>query len=101
MSGPGPFGFPSIELGQPGKPPCPDNYTPASEVRCGGARKLRVQTSEAYVYLQLGVGLGGVTWGPEQPLQPSVGTIVASFDAVRVRNYVAGKPAQVILTPLA
>lgn len=99
MSAGGPYGYPSIELGQPGKPACPDNYTATSEVHCGGARKLRVQTGLAYVYLQFGIGLGGITWGPEEALAPTTGTIVRTFDAVRVRNYIAGKPAQVILTP--
>lgn len=92
-------GFPSIELGQPGKPACPDGYTSASELSCGGARALRVQTSLAAVIIQFGAGIGGIEWGPEEPLMPSVGSIPRQFDAIRVRNYIPGQAAQVLLTP--
>jgi hypothetical protein len=91
-------GFPSIELGLPGKPACPDEYTGQSTLFCGGAGKLRVQTSLAYVMLQFGDGIAAPVWGPEEPFSPIVGSITRGFDAVRVRNLVAGKAAQVILT---
>lgn len=95
------FGYASIELGQPNRAACPDAFTGGSTLQCGGARSLRVQTSLAYVVLQFGTGIGAPLWGPEEPLAPSVGTIRRPFDAVRVRNYVAGQAAQVILTPQA
>ena len=101
MSAPaGPLGYGSIELGQPGRKACPDAFQSYSELRCGGARSLRVQISVAAVYVQFGVGLGGVNWGPEEPLMPSVGSLVRRFDAVRVRNYTAGQAAQVLATPV-
>jgi hypothetical protein len=90
--------FPSLELGIPGKPACPDAYSEASTLTCGGAHKLRIQTSLAAIYLQFGVGIGGVEWEDENPFFPTVGSIARAFDAVRVRNLTAGEPAQVLLT---
>jgi hypothetical protein len=92
-------GYPSLELGLPGKQACPDNYTGASTLICGGATKLRIQTSLAAVYLQFGTGIGAPVWGPEEPFYPTVGSIARSFDAIRVRNLTAGEAAQVLLTP--
>lgn len=93
------LGFPSLELGLPGKTACPDNYSNASTLYCGGASKLRVQTSLAGVYIQFGEGIGSPVWGTEEPFYPTIGSIVRNFDAVRVRNLVAGNAAQVLLTP--
>lgn len=92
-------GFPSLELGLPGRAACPDNYSPASTLYCGGAGKLRIQTSLAAIYLSFGEGIGGPLWGPDEPFYPIVGSIVRPFDAVRVRNLTPGQAAQVLLTP--
>jgi hypothetical protein len=92
-------GFPSLELGTPGKPACPDQYTNASTLICGGATKLRIQTSLAAVYISFGIGIGGIVFGPDEPFYPTVGSIVRSFDGVRVRNLTPGQAAQVLLTP--
>ncbi len=89
----------SLELGLPGGPACPDQYTTSSTLICGGAHKLRIQTSLAAVYISFGVGVGGVQWGPDEPFYPTVGSVLRSFDAVRVRNLTAGQAAQVLLTP--
>lgn len=90
--------FQSLELGIPGRPACPDSYTETSTLICGGARKLRVQTSVAAVYISFGVGLGSPVWEAEAPLLPTIGSIPRRFDAVRVRNLTAGEAAQVLLT---
>jgi hypothetical protein len=90
-------GYPSLELGFPGKPACPDSYTETSTLYCGGAGKLRLQASVAAIYLSFGVGLGSPVWEQDQPYTPVVGSIVRRFDAVRVRNFTAGVAAQVIL----
>ncbi|HMD60231.1 MAG TPA: hypothetical protein VKG78_02305 [Opitutaceae bacterium] len=91
--------YPSLELGLPGRAACPDAFSSASTLLCPGAGKLRVQTSLAAVKLQFGSGIGGIEWEPEQPFYPTVGSVIRSFDAVRVRNLVAGQVAQVLLTP--
>lgn len=93
--------YPAIELGQPGKTACPDNFSAASTRQCPGCSKLIIQTSLAGVFVQFGLGGGGVEWGGEEPYMPTVGTLVRRFDAVRVRNLIAGQAAQVLLTPIA
>jgi hypothetical protein len=90
--------YASLELGIPGKPACPDAYSAASTLICGGAHKLRIQTSLAAIYLSFGVGIGGVEWEAEAPFYPTVGSIARAFDAVRVRNLTPGEAAQVLLT---
>lgn len=92
--------FPALELGQPGKPACPDGYTQASIVYCPGCTKLTIQTAVAGIYLSFGQGIGGVVWGVDEPYLPVVGTIIRRFDALRVRNLVKGEPAQVLLIPI-
>lgn len=94
------YGYQSLELGIPGKPACPDAFTRASTLECPGARSLRIQTSIAAVYLQFGQGIAGTEWGPEEPFLPTQGSVVRTFDAVRVRNLTAGVAAQVLLTPV-
>jgi hypothetical protein len=68
-------------------------------MECPGARKLRVQVSEATVVIQFAIGVASPVWEDEQPLYPTVGSITRRFDAVRVRNFTTGVAAQVILTP--
>ncbi len=92
-------GYPSLELGLPGKPACPDNFTTEGTLICGGAKRLRIQTSLAGVYIQFGTGIAAPIWGPEEPFYPTIGSIARGFDAIRVRNLTAGEPAQVLLTP--
>jgi hypothetical protein len=91
-------GYPSLELGIPGKPECPNEYTSASTLFCGGASRLRIQTSVAAIYLSFGEGIAAPLFGPDQPFYPTVGSIIRSFDAVRVKNLTAGEAAQVLLT---
>lgn len=89
-----------LELGTPGKAACPDQYSQLSTLYCPSAVKLTIQTSLAGVYLTFGTGIGGVQWGVEEPYMPVTGSITRSFDAVRVRNLVAGQAAQVLLIPV-
>lgn len=88
----------SLELGLPGKPACPNNYTSASELQAGGSTRLRIQSSAAGIYLSFGEGIGGIIWGPDEFFYPTIGTLYRTFDAVKVRNAIAGELAQVVLT---
>jgi hypothetical protein len=93
--------YPPLQLGTPGAPACPDQFSSASTTSCAGCTRLLVQISNAAVYIQFGTGIGGIQWGVEEPYLPLVGGITRSFDAVRVRNFAAGVAAQVLLTPVA
>lgn len=94
-----PQGFPSLQLGFAGGTPCPDQFSSKATLICGGARKLRIQSSLAAIVVQFGYGWGSPVFGPEETFYPTVGSIARTFDAVRVRNFIAGQAAQVILTP--
>jgi hypothetical protein len=94
-----------IELGQAGNPKCPDQYNEASTLLCPRSKRLVLQISGQSVFVQLGImqqglgaGLGSVQWQHEQPFLPVVASLGRHFDAVRVRNYVKGQEAQVLLT---
>ena len=103
----GASGYGSIELGQPGNPECPNEYNEASTLICPGAVKCLIQISVAAVYIEFGInrqgatGVGNITWGPKEPLLPIVLLRGRRFDAIRVRNYTKGVPAQVLITPQA
>jgi len=94
-----------IELGQPGKPKCPDKYDEDSTLICAGAKRLMLQISAQAVYVQLGimqqgrgVGTGSVQWQAEEPYLPMVASLGRNFDAVRVRNFTPGAEAQVFVS---
>lgn len=100
-------GYPPIELGQPGKPACPDQFNEQSTLLCKDCVKFYLQTSLSAVYVQLGTievagskagGLGNVQWGPEEPYLPVQGSFARKFDAIRVRNLTPGDAAQVFIT---
>lgn len=95
--------YPSLELGQPGKQACPDNFSGNSTILCPDCTKLTIQVAVAAIYIQFGTGIAAVQWGVEEPLLPLVGSITRNFDAFRVRNFTAGlaEPAQVLLTPIS
>ncbi len=95
----------SLELGQPGNPACPDVMEPKSELLCVASTRLVLQTSVAAVFIELGVmphgkgvGLASVQWLGEKPFLPIVASLAREFDAVRVRNYTKGVPAQVLIS---
>lgn len=95
----------ALELGQPGNPPIPDQYSAASTVLVPGSRRLLLQISTQAVFVQLGImpqgrssGLGGVVWQPEDPYLPMIAALARDFDAVRVRNFLAGKAGQILVT---
>jgi hypothetical protein len=96
--------YESLQLGQPGNPKCPNQYTPESTLICPSSNRLILQISNQAVYVQLGVmphgkgvSAGSVQWQPEQPFLPIVASLGRRFDAVRVRNYTPGAEAQVLL----
>lgn len=92
-----------LELGQVGKPVCPDAYNEDSTLICPRSKRLVLQVSAANVYVQLGImpqgvgGLGAVVWQTEDPYGPVAASLARNFDAVRVRNWAAGVPAEVFV----
>lgn len=94
-----------LQLGQPGQPKCPDQYTNESSRLTPGAKRIILQTSKQAVYVQFGVFVGGVrgsdfgsiVWQAEEVYLPIIGSLARDFDAVRVRNYTPGQEAQVLL----
>jgi hypothetical protein len=94
-----------IELGQPGKEKCPNAYNEASTAWTPGARRIILQVSKQAVFVQFGImpegvgaGLGAVRWQSEEPFLPMIASLGRNFDAVRVRNYISGQEAQVLVT---
>jgi hypothetical protein len=94
-----------IEVGQAGREKCPDKYNEASTLWCPNAKKLVLQISKQKVFVQLGLmqqgaagGIGSVQWQPEEPFIPLVASLTREFDAVRVRNWLAGAEAEVFIT---
>jgi hypothetical protein len=95
----------AIELGQAGKPECPDQYNEESTLICPGCRLLVVQIKTHNVFVQLGVmpqgvgvGAGAVVWQAEEPFEPLVASLRRRFDAVRVRNWSPGEKAVLFLS---
>lgn len=96
--------YEALQLGQAGNEECPDKYNAASTLLCPGMQTLTLQIAAHGIVLQVGYmaqgqgqGLGSVVWQPEEPYQPVVGILNRRFDAIRVRNLVAGAKAEVIL----
>jgi hypothetical protein len=97
--------YEAIELGQPEREKCPDKYNEASTLICPGAERIFLQISLQSVFVQLGimqqgvgVGIGAVQWQNEEPFLPLTAALARKFDAVRVRNWLAGKEAQIFLS---
>lgn len=97
--------YESLQLGTPGAPECPNQYNAESELLCPRSTRLILQVSNQAVYVQLGVmphgvgaDLAAVQWQPEQPFLPVIASFGRTFDAVRVRNFTKGAPAQVLLS---
>jgi hypothetical protein len=97
--------YEAIELGQLGKPPCPDKYNTVSTLVCPGSTRLLLQISKQAVFVQLGImpqgrgtSVGAVQWQEEEPFLPMIATLARKFDAVRVRNWQAGAEAQIFVS---
>lgn len=96
--------YSALELGQAGKPACPDEYNEESTLICPRSRKLVLQITTNNVFVQLGVmpqgvgGAGAVVWQSEEPFLPIVAAFTRKFDAVRVRNWKAGAEAQIFVS---
>lgn len=98
--------YPSLELGQVGRDPCPDVYEELSTLICPGAKKLILQVAANAVYLQcglmpqgLGTGPGAVVWQDEEPYMAGVAAVLnRDVAAVRVRNWKPGAKAEVFLS---
>jgi hypothetical protein len=94
-----------IILGVAGSPACPDKYNEASTLVCPGAKRFVLQSSVQAIFVQFGLmpqgrsgGAGSVQWQSEEPWMPVIASLGRNFDAVRVRNFVPGKEAQVLLS---
>ena len=97
--------YEALQLGQPGNEAIPDHYSTGSTLICPKSKRLMLQVSLQGVVVQLGVmnqgigvGAGAIQWQPEEPYLPMIVVTGREFDAVRVRNYIAGLPGQIILT---
>lgn len=104
--------YPAIELGQPASasasanPACPDKFEPGqgpATLLCSNSHRLLLQVSKQAVMIQFGVmpqgkgaGFGSVVWQEPEPFLPMIASLAREFDAIRIRNYIAGQPAQVL-----
>jgi hypothetical protein len=73
-----------------------DSY---QELPCPGTHAVTVQVSNAAVLLGFGGG-DGRKWGAtypaaDEPFLPAVGSLARSCDAIRVKSYTPGVPADV------
>lgn len=99
--------YPALELGQEGRPACPDAYNEESTLICPGAKRLILQVSPAAnVMVQCGImpqgkgsGVGSVIWQDEEPYYAgAAASLGREIDAVRVRNWKAGEPGEVFVS---
>jgi hypothetical protein len=97
--------YDALELGQPGNPAIPDNYTEDSTRVVQRCTRLLLQVSTQAVFVQLGImpqglgaGVGSVQWQAEEPYLPMIAALARNFDAIRVRNYSKGFAGQILVT---
>lgn len=70
------------------------------QLDCPGAKKLRIQVSNAAVLINFGTDWPAPQWEPSpEPYLPILASLVRPFDAVRFMSMTAGVPAQIILIP--
>jgi hypothetical protein len=93
-----------LEVGQAGNPASPDKYNEASTLICPRSNRFILQVAKQPCMVQLGImqqgvglGQGSVQWQPEKPFLPQIASYARSFDAIRVRNYTPGSPAEVMI----
>jgi hypothetical protein len=97
--------YEELQLGIPGAPACPNQYDEESTLYCPGSNRLLIQVANQAITIELGIcpqgkgsGLGSVVWQPAKTLLPVIASLGRAFDAVRVKNRVAGLEAQVLLS---
>jgi hypothetical protein len=75
-----------------------DAYTPANTLNCPGAQRFVIHARNAMIAYQLGHGWPTPQWEMDERAMPpgSIGRALR-VDAIRVRSYTAGKPAQVTI----
>lgn len=72
------------------------------ELRCPGSRRITVQVSNATAAIGFGTG-GGIGGGAavyppvDEPFLPTVGGLNRECDAIRVKSYVPGVPARIMI----
>jgi hypothetical protein len=71
------------------------------ELICTGAKRVVVQIFNQPVILSFGKGVPPAYTSDPEPYYPFVGTLApkGGFDAIKVRNYLTGLSARVILAP--
>jgi hypothetical protein len=75
-----------------------DGYTPANTLSCPGAQRFVIHARNAMVGYQLGHGWPTPQWEiDERSLPPGSLGRSARVDAIRVRSWTPGKPAQVTI----
>jgi hypothetical protein len=74
-----------------------DGYTDAATLRCPGTTRLLIHTRNAAIGYQLGRGRPASVWQDEVMMLPGTASLIRACDAIRVRSWTAGKPAQVIV----
>lgn len=74
-----------------------DAYSDQNTLRAPGSERLMIHVRNAAIAYQLGAGIEGIAWRDEVFLPPGTLSIDRTFDAVRVRSWVAGWPAQVTI----
>lgn len=75
-----------------------DAYTPANTLNCPSAERFVIHARNAMIFYQLGHGWPTPQWEMDERAMPpgSIGRALR-VDAIRVRSYTAGKPAQVTI----
>lgn len=73
-----------------------DSY---QELSCPGARSVTIQVSNAGASIGFGQGgdgrAGTATYGQDEPFLPVVAGLARACDAIRVKSYATGTPANV------
>jgi hypothetical protein len=75
-----------------------DAYTSANTLTCPGAQRFVIHARNAMIAYQLGHGWPSPQWELDERAMPpgSIGRAIA-VDAIRVRSYTPGQPAQVTI----
>lgn len=79
-----------------------DSY---QELVCPGTTRVTIQVSNALIYIGFGEGGDGKPGGARYPpgdeaLLPSTAGLTRRCDAIRIKSYAAGTPADVKLTAI-
>lgn len=79
-----------------------DSY---QELLCPGATRVTIQVSNALIYIGFGAGgqgkAGGANYPPsDEALLPVTAGLARTCDAIRIKSYTPGTPANVKLTAI-